>query len=251
MKGKRYTKKRIAEAIAFWQRILENKSKLLDALVDEFGYGSVFNNAPAWFTIKKFESAFDVINKYVFGSKLRKWPFAVDDKSCAGSNALCGYVCSLVSNVEKQKYDVVLENTVIDSDEYKAPCYVFSSSLISADSQCSLPLAVSLLAHEMIHQWNYEIGSEGHMHWLDSAYGREHDPHRQLFEKWMDEINAKHGLHITKRGFGTIADISVDANRALAKFAGNDYKNESTSGETYGHKIIKHTDDWSAFTMFM
>lgn len=251
MKGKRYTKKQIAEAIAFWQRILENKSKLLDALVDEFGYGSVFNNVPAWFTIKKFELTFSIVNKHVFGSKLKKWPFAINDESCIDSNALYGYVCSLVSNAEKQKYDVVLENMIIDNDEYKAPCYMFSSRLMGADSQCSLPLAVSLLAHEMIHQWNYEIGDEGRAHWLDSAHGREHDPHDRLFEKWMNEINAKHGLHIAKRGFRTIADISVDASNVLTRFAGNDYKNESTESKIYGHKVIKHTDDWSAFTTFM
>lgn len=251
MKGKRYTKKRITEAIVFWQRILENKSKLLDALVDEFGYGSVFNNAPAWFTVKKFELVFNIVNKHIFGSKLRKWPFAINDESCIDSNALCGYVCSLVSNAEKQKYDVVLENTVIDSDEYKAPCYMFSSRLMGTDSQCSLPLAVSLLAHEMIHQWNYEIGDEGYVHWLDSAYGREHDPHGQLFEKWMNKINVKHGLHITKCGFGTIADISVNVNSALTKFAGNDYTNESAGDKIHGHKVIKHTDDWSAATLFM
>lgn len=38
MKAKRYTKKQIVEAIAFWKKILENKSSLLDSLVDEFGY---------------------------------------------------------------------------------------------------------------------------------------------------------------------------------------------------------------------
>lgn len=69
---------------------------------------------PVNMTMKLFDTLFDCINENVFSKKLVKWHFYVDDAACNAANALCGYVSDLVSNAEKQRYEVVLERTEID-----------------------------------------------------------------------------------------------------------------------------------------
>ena len=251
MKAKKYAKEQIAEAIQFWKKILENKSPLLDSLIDDFGYGVVFNGIPTPMTLKTYEKLFDKANNYLFSRKLVKWPFVVDDQECNASNALCGYVNSLISNIEKQRYDVVTEDCIVCGELYKAPHYAFKSIIADGHSY-ALMMAMSLLVHEMIHQFNYECEDEGAVQWPDIAYGRTYDPHGKNFMKMMDNINARHGLSISKFGFGSLDQLQVDAIDKVKSFARHDYKNESSNGETiYGHTILKHNEDYSAFTQFV
>lgn len=107
----------------------------------------------------------------------------------------------------------------------------------------------------MIHQFNFECEDEGHVKWLDAAYGKLHDEHGENFKKWMKSINKDHGLNVTKSGYGSIADLSIEAHDALSRFAGQNYANALNEIEAqekmHGHKILKHTEDFSAFTVFM
>ena len=61
-KTKLYTKKQIQEAIAFWTKILENTSPLIDALVEEFGYDVVFGEKKIIPTFKFISKIYDMIN---------------------------------------------------------------------------------------------------------------------------------------------------------------------------------------------
>ena len=246
MKAKRYTKKQIVEAIAFWKKILENKSPLLDSLVDEFGYGIVFNDVPVHATLKMFKTLFKHINAHMFNNKLAKWPFIKNDAECEAKDAICGYVHSLLSNLEKQQYDVVLRDTMVDGELYLAPHYAFHSFVVDGH-ECTLAFAASLLAHEMIHQYNFECEDEGKNQWLAIAYGKDYDEHGTNFERWMDIANSKYGLCVQKHGHGSLRDISSAATSAMKDFAGNDYKMESEKLEKHnGHTILKHTPDFSA-----
>lgn len=168
---------------------------MLDELVDEYGYGIVFHNIPVNATLRLFDKLFTIINKHVFSSQLVKWPFAVDDISCNAANALCGYVPDLVANNKKQRYEVVLEDIVIDGILFVPPHYVFSSKLVNGN-ECSLMLAASLLAHEMIHQLNFEHEDEGAVMWHAIVHGKQYDYHGSNFEKWMDIANSRYGLDI-------------------------------------------------------
>jgi len=224
---------------------------LLDDLVDEYGYGIVFHNMPVNATLRSFEKLFASINKNIFSNMLVKWPFIIDDEACNAVNAICGYVPDMISNVEEQRYYVVLNDTVVDDMLFVPPHYAFSSKLVKGN-ECSLILAASLLAHEMMHQYNFEIEDECSVKWFDDAYGRSYDKHGKNFEKWMKIANDKYGLNVKKSGCGTISDLSIEAYNALKKFAGKDYVNELNEDEIkHGHGILKHTKDFSAFTIFM
>lgn len=251
---KKYTKQQIQEAISFWKVILENKSPLLDDLVDEYGYGIVFHDVPVNATLRLFDNLFTCINKHVFSNNLRKWPFVIDDAACNIANALCGYVPDLVSNVKEQRYEVVLKDTIVDDILFVTPHYAFSSKLINGN-ECSLILAASLLAHEMIHQFNFEHEDEGSIKWCAVACGESYNDHGKNFEKWMDVANSKFGLDVKKVGKGKMSGLSTQAHDALKKFAGQDYgidlKEDDKEDSSHGHKILKHTKDFSAFTMFM
>lgn len=251
MRAKKYTKQQIAEAIQFWKKILENKSPLLDDLVDNFGYGAVFNSIPMPMTLKTYEKLFDKANLHVFSERLVKWPFVIDDQECDASNALCGYVNSLISNVEKQRYNVVTKDCIVDGELYKSPHYAFKTAIVDGHSY-ALMMTMSLLVHEMIHQFNYECEDEGVVQWLDAAYGRTYDMHGKNFMKMMDKVNTEHGLSVSKTGIGSLKQLEADAIDKVKSFARNDYKNESDNGEViYGHKILKHNKDYSAFTQFV
>lgn len=156
----------------------------------------------------------------------------------------------MLSNVDKQQYDVVLKDTIVD-DLFTAPHYAFSSLLIDGH-QCSLALIASLLAHEMIHQFNFECEDEGKIEWLDIACGRTYDMHGKNFERWMNIANSKFGLFVQKSAYGTIRGLSHDTVEVIKKFADGDYDiNESDKKEHMnGHKILKHTIDFSAIVQF-
>ena len=249
--AKKYTKKQIVEAINFWTKILENKSPLLDDLVDDFGYGIVFNDVPVNATLKLFETVFKHVNRHLFNDKLVKWPFVKNDIECKKADALCGYVVDLLSNPKTQKFDVVTHDIIIDGIPFVPPHYAFSSELIDGH-ECSLILATSLLAHEMIHQFNYECENEGNIQWLDMAQGKEYNKHGENFEKCMDIANSKHGLYVTKCGYGNIQSLSRNAVHNVQQFAGTDYANESNvESQAYGHKILRHTPSFSALEIFM
>lgn len=246
---KRYTKKQIKEAIDFWKVILENKSPLLDDLVDEYGYGIVFYNVPIHLTMKQFDVLFDAINHNLFSNMLQKWPFIKNDIECNAANALCGYVPDLISNVEQKKYDVVLEEMTINNEVYVPPHYAFSSRLVDGH-ECSLILAASLMAHEMIHQFNLEHEDEGSIWWLSAAHSKDYDPHGKNFERWMDRANAIHGLHVQKHGQGlNVVVLSKNAVDAVNAFAGQDYVCENDNEDNY--KILKRNEDCTAFTVFI
>lgn len=249
---KRYTSQQITEAIKFWTKILENKSPLLDSMVDEFGYGIVFNNVPIHITLKLLNTLFQHINSNMFSNSLVKWPFIVNDKICQQSNAICGYVHALISNIEKRRYEVVTKKTIDDGNELLPPYYAFSSNFISGN-QCSLILVASILAHEMIHQYNYENEDEGSIRWNTVAYNKPYDAHGKNFEKYMDIANSTYGLNVVKHGYGDISQLNSDAIDALHSFAKDDYSNESSNNlnNIYGHRIISHTQDYSSIIEFM
>ena len=76
--------------------------------------------------------------------------------------------------------------------------------------------------------------------------------HGKNFVKMMDKVNAEHGLSVSKTGIGSLKQLESNAISKVKLFAGNDYKNESDNGEViYGHKILKHNKDYSAFTQFV
>ena len=61
-KTKLYTKKQIQEAISFWTQILESKSPLIDALVEDFGYDVVFGRKKMLPSLKSIETIYDIVN---------------------------------------------------------------------------------------------------------------------------------------------------------------------------------------------
>lgn len=68
----------------------------------------------------------------------------------------------------------------------------------------------------------------------------------------MDIANSKHGLYVTKCGYGNIQRLSQNAVNNVQQFAGTDYANESNmESHTHGHKIIRHTQSFSALEIFM
>lgn len=241
--AKKYTKKQIAEAIEFWKKILENKSPLLDSLVNDYGYGAVFNGVPVPMTIDGCKKIFNRVNSIVFGKKMKMWPFVIDDALCRSNNAICGYVHSLISNAKLGKYDVVTKKT-IDGDDVLLPPKYALSNVFKVGSFQSLPMIVSLIAHEMIHQFNYEHENEGVVRWMAEATNSYYNMHGENFEIWMKIFDEEYGIHIEKSGQNSLKAFDKSVIDALKKFAGNSYLNEiekTIKHNTKGYEIIKQT----------
>ena len=94
-KTKLYTKKEIQEAISFWTKILENKSPLIDALVEDFGYDVVFGRKKIIPTLNIIKTIYSIVNTYLFDNALVQCPIRIDDTGqCAAVNAAMVYHCT-------------------------------------------------------------------------------------------------------------------------------------------------------------
>lgn len=235
-KIKKYSRDQIENAIKFWSMILENKSLILDDLIEVFGYHYVFTGVPVIPTIWQLDEIYKIINRHMFNNELHKIPFIEDDELARKNNALLGYVFSSYSNDEK-KIDVLIEQPSIDDDgnKYFPPSICLSKKLMSS-MNLVISLA-SLVAHEMIHQLSIENGNE-----LKDIYelknnGKEYDRHGDFFKKWMDIGNSKYGLNIQIAGM-SIDKSNISSMVALNAFAGNDYLLEVDKKGTYDGKKI-------------
>lgn len=77
-KTKLYTEAQIRSAIRFWTKILERKNPLLDAMTEEFGYMSVFEDKTIQMSLDLFTALQKLLNRYVFNDELNLIPIEVD-----------------------------------------------------------------------------------------------------------------------------------------------------------------------------
>ena len=227
-KTKRYTRRQIREAIEFWTKILENTSPLIDALVEEFGYDIVFGDAKIVPILKTIEKLYSIINVYAFDSKLKACPIEKDiDGKCLADDASMEF-CNVLYTDSKENPTKYIVLDQIGKDDHGNVFYplrmIVSDEILN--SHIALIALTSIVAHEMIHQYVNEIGNRLKTQFeSDYVTHKVYDEHMGEFEDWMNAINAKHGLNITKQGSKMTYDQnSVDA---LKNFTGSDYVNES------------------------
>ena len=103
IKTKLYTKQQIKEAIAFWTKILENTSPLIDSLIEDFGYDVVFGDRKIIPSLKIIEEIYDLVNLHMFSNALSKCPIEIDKYDyCKKDDALMGYNCFMYEEIPCQ-----------------------------------------------------------------------------------------------------------------------------------------------------
>lgn len=250
MKTKLYSKQQIEEAISFWTKILENTSPLIDALVEDFGYDVVFGEAKIIPTLKMIEDIYDIINVHLFQNKLVKCSIEKDMFGyCKKEDAAMGYNSFMYEDPSNPDTYTLLTQTGQDSagNIYQPPAiYVADETL---DTRMSIIAIASIIAHEMMHQYNVEIGDECKKEYDKDKHNIPYDSHKNdEFIKWQSIANGKLGLHVTE--YGSKCTYDIDSVDALRKFAGSDYtkineQHEENDGFTrkmvYGTGLIRIT----------
>lgn len=237
IKTKLYTKKQIQEAIAFWTKILENTSPLIDALVEDFGYDVVFGDKKIIPTLKMIEDIYDIINVHLFGNSLAKCPIENDkDGKCKIDNAAMKYCNVLYTDSKKHPTKYILLTQIGQDAEGNIfyPPRIFVSDYILSSKITMIALA-SMVAHEMIHQY---VNGNGVQRQYENDYmNKSYDPHKEEFAKWMNIANSKHGLNITERGSQLSYDDNCKAH--LKSFASSDYDVNESSNESFKNNMRK------------
>lgn len=248
IKTKLYTKTQIQEAIAFWTKILENTSPLIDALTEEFGYDVVFGRQCVIPSLKIIEKIYHLVNMYAFDSKLVPCPIENDIfGKCALDNAIMEYYDVLYTDSKENptKYILLTQMGQDESGKVYYPPRIFVANK-TLNEKMQLMSLVSVVAHEMIHQYVIEIG-DGIQKQFEADYITHipYDEHKNEFAIWMDRINSKHGLNICKVGSKITYD--KDSIDALKKFAGNDYAMNESIKSTDTMKVERHENGYVEF----
>ena len=213
----RYTRQQILEKLEFWKRELEkldeSRSPLIDALVDEFGEDSVFgfngkHLIPV--TLDLIEKCYAAINKWMFSSKLKQLPIFIEEESeysRTSKDHLASY--SYTHRRTSPKYTLLTKKVVDENGKVhypprlKIPWFVLKSKM-------PLMFVASIIAHEMIHQYDVEIGDELVRMKEDDDKEIKHDPHGEVFKKFMKDANDLYGLSV---------ELAVDLSHVADEFA--------------------------------
>ena len=248
IKTKLYTKKQIREAIEFWTKILENTSPLIDALVEDFGYEIVFGKQCIIPSLKNIKTIYDLVNAYAFANKLVPCPIENDILGkCALDYAAMEFYNVLYTDTKENPSKYILL-TQLGQDEngktfYPPRIFVADRTL---NEKMHLMSLVSIIAHEMIHQYVIEIGN-GIQKQFEADYVTyiPYDEHKGEFAVWMNTINSKHGLNVCEVGSKSTYD--KDSDNALKMFAGNDYAMNESTKSTDTMKIEHHENGYVEF----
>ena len=117
IKTKLYTKQQIKEAIAFWTKILENSSPLIDSLIEDFGYDVVFGDRKIIPSLNIIEEIYDLVNLHMFSNALSKCPIEIDKYDyCKKDDALMGYNCFMYEDPNNLDTYTLLTQYGKDSD---------------------------------------------------------------------------------------------------------------------------------------
>ena len=195
-----YTKKQILEAIKHWTKVLdESKSPLLDDLVAEFGEDTVLSRGlhdKIRLTESIVDKTYNVVNKWLFGNKLHAPEIDIEESReyfSAGAHHLASYSFECFSMNGKL---VLLTRRVRTPDGvvHKPPRILIPVMLI----QTKMPYMffANIIAHEMIHQFDVELGNELQKMQEDEEAGKPHDPHGEVFQKFMNDANQEFGMNI-------------------------------------------------------
>lgn len=221
IKTKKYTTAQITEAIKFWTKILENKSPFLDALVDDFGYDAVFSEkSKITVSLNVIEKIAKISNAIIFNSTLRDVDFSEDyeDKHMT-PGAMLGYFFTAWEDPSSGEFNLLLQRGIDKGGNIFLPPTIYVSKQFLGQQMHLVALA-SVVVHELIHQ---KIVEEADSDRLEMLVSCQHDMHSEEFLKIANDINAKHGLNVTKYGSFAYDNETV---KALKNFVGNDY-NES------------------------
>ena len=167
MSNKKYTREQIEKAIDFWTRQMnimqESKSRVIDALIAEFGENVVCSKDMNYqLSDKDLRKIFDILNAWLFNSQLKDvpikyWPESkIVDKmnyhliesevfSQKYTNAPCyGVHSAICKNIKNSQGDV------IDINIYDDIILINSTFL----TKCIFIFAVAVICHEMIHYYD-------------------------------------------------------------------------------------------------
>ena len=240
IKTQRYTTAQIQEAISFWTKILENKSRFLDALVDDFGYDYVFNaNRKIQIRLKDIEKISQLANSVIFDGKLAHIDVVEDenDEHFSQQNIFMSYGFTIYFDPNANEWKLLRETgQSADGIIYSAPkLYVSKYAL---DVQMHLITFASIIVHEVIHQHIIENARNEQLLKLANPSDNSHNDEFILL---MKKINAEFGLNITVNGSGKYDENLVDV---LRKFVGSDYRIAETDvNSECRFKQVRHLSD--------
>lgn len=139
-------------------------------------------------------------------------------------NAFASYV---YADVKSNGKHVLIDHIYVapDGNTY-FPLYIEMSSFIL---RIKIPFMylVSILIHEMIHQYTVEFGNEIQLKYDDQKKRKKHNPHKNEFMKMMNEINEKYGTSISE--ISDINNIKAEFDRSIEaarKMLESDNKND-------------------------
>lgn len=197
---KKYSKKQILKAIEHWTKILyklnESENTLIHEFINVFGKDIVYsldNYEKIYITIDTIKTIYKISNIVLFDSKLTTRNIEVNNSIDTKNLKFASYVFASakingIPTYIKQKYTA-------KNGKVFYPPYIEISALM-LHIKMPFAYAVSIIVHEMLHQYTIEHGTELLEQDNDMKTGKEHDPHAGEFKKLMDEINEKYGLSI-------------------------------------------------------
>ena len=194
-----YIKQQIVEAIKHWKSVLkridESKSPLLDAFIEKFGEDTVISTDYKYIrpTETIFQDIYDIVNKWLFGNRLQAIPIDIEDYCQQKEAYVAAYVFTYYFDGKQLKLVTKSMNapdgTLCKSPRFVMPRYVMSTKM-------PFMFFANVIAHEMIHQFTLEHGAELQEMLSDIMAKREHDPHGEVFKKFMEAANKEYGMKI-------------------------------------------------------
>lgn len=206
------------------QKILENKSPFIDALVEDYGYSTVFSNGFVTLNVDLVKNLHKIINKIVFHNALTEYAIKHDvhNEHCGEheNTVMCYFAEYYEDTFENPTKYILLTTEGIDHTgvlHYKPVIYI--SPDVYGKSKPFMSI-VNIVAHEMIHQQLAENGVDEQKLYDSKTHHTEYEQHYAEFLAIADDINTRHGLHIVAHGLST---YDLDVHNSLKSFAGNDY----------------------------
>lgn len=199
----RYSKEKILESLRFWRdelkKLDESKSPLLDDFISKFGRKMVLSITPyekVQVTIDFLKDIYQILNAWMFKSKLNGISFVIESEDEYKNSKADHFAVYSFTHHEVDGEYKLLTKRAIDSfgkihypPRIKFPWFIF-------EAKVPFMFIANILAHEMIHQYDVELGDELKRKKKDDDHKKKHDPHGEVFKRFMNDANDLYGMNI-------------------------------------------------------
>lgn len=250
MEKQQYTRQQIENSISYWTKKLhimnETKSRLIDALIDEFGHAVVLQTEFQYMLNEEdLSKIFKILNMHLFNNRLDaiKLVYWHEDKIIDKLNQY-----EVESNGNDFVYEVpaygvfsAIAKVSKDNDEVTDANFFKPIIMMNVDrlKKCIFIFAIACICHEMIHYYD-NMSDEYLQRYISFRNTKaKFDSHNdKAFQEKMKEANS-HGIDVVER-YGTLDTFNSINNRARMKLFNTIGEDECNGVE---HSFDGHTLD--------